>query len=90
MGQRAPRAEFADYVRALQRIALGQDPTASARDRLTALKELLKLGKSGTSTYINANPGLDKMMRKRWAEALNLDELFRLKRFEKSMGLSGE
>src|SRR5713226_3952301 len=28
------RGEFADYVRALQRIALGQDATASARDRL--------------------------------------------------------
>src|SRR5712692_4526037 len=41
--QQSPPAERADYVRELQRIAFGQDPTASARDRLTALKELLKL-----------------------------------------------
>src|SRR6266536_4229414 len=47
-----PRAEFADYVRALQRIALGQDPSGSARDRLAALKELLKLGATGTSSYL--------------------------------------
>ena len=33
----------AEYVRELKRIALGHDPTASARDRLTAIKELLKL-----------------------------------------------
>ena len=38
--------EFGDYVRELQRIALGRDPTASARDRLTALKELVKLDSS--------------------------------------------
>ena len=41
--QQPPPAERADYVRELQRIALGQDPTASARDRVSALKELLKL-----------------------------------------------
>jgi len=40
------RAEFPDYVKALQRIALGQDATATARDRLAALKELLELGPS--------------------------------------------
>ncbi|MDQ2909803.1 MAG: hypothetical protein M3R39_02120 [Actinomycetota bacterium] len=34
--QAPPRAEFPDYVRALQRIALGQDPTGTARDRLSA------------------------------------------------------
>lgn len=33
----------AEYVRELKRIALGHDPTASARDRLTAIKELLRL-----------------------------------------------
>src|SRR6266516_4326158 len=32
--ERTPlRAEFADYVQALQQIALGQDPTATARER---------------------------------------------------------
>ena len=46
------RAEFPDYVKALQRIALGQDFTATARDRLAALKELLELGPSGTTSYL--------------------------------------
>jgi len=39
-------------VRALQRIALGQDATATARDRLAALKELLGLGAKGTTGYL--------------------------------------
>jgi hypothetical protein len=46
------RAEFPDYVKALQRIALDQDATATARDRLAALKELLELGPSGTTSYL--------------------------------------
>jgi hypothetical protein len=39
-------------VRALQRIALGHDATATARDRLAALKELLALGRKGTTGYL--------------------------------------
>jgi hypothetical protein len=51
--EQAPaRGEFADYVRALQRIALGQDASATARDRLAALNELLELGLKGTSSYL--------------------------------------
>jgi hypothetical protein len=51
--EQAPsRADLPDYVRALQRIALGQDATATARDRLAALKELLELGAKGTSSYL--------------------------------------
>jgi hypothetical protein len=46
------RGDFPDYVRALQRIALGQDATATARDRLAALKELLELGSKGTTSYL--------------------------------------
>jgi hypothetical protein len=46
------RADFPDYVRALQRIALGQETTATARDQLAALKELLKLGTRGTTSYL--------------------------------------
>ena len=46
------RAEFPDYVHALQRIALGYDTTAAARDRLAALKELLELGAKGTTSYL--------------------------------------
>jgi len=50
--QAPPRADFPDYVRALQRIALGQDATATARDRLAALKELLGLEAKGTTSYL--------------------------------------
>jgi hypothetical protein len=51
--EQAPlRGDLPDYVRALQRIALGQDQTATARDRLAALKELLELGPKGTSSYL--------------------------------------
>jgi hypothetical protein len=50
--QAPSRAEFADDVRALQRIALGQDATATARDRLAALKQLLELGAKGTTSYL--------------------------------------
>jgi len=46
-------AEFPDYARVLQQIALGQDATASARDRLAAVKELLELGPRGTSSYLD-------------------------------------
>ena len=51
---RAARAEFADYVRALQQIALGHETTATASDQLAALKELLKLGAAGTTSYLAA------------------------------------
>jgi hypothetical protein len=50
--QEPSRADFPDYVHALQRIALGQDTTATTRDRLAALKELLKLGPKGTASYL--------------------------------------
>jgi hypothetical protein len=47
-----PRADFPDYVRALQRIALGQETTATTRDQLAALEALLKLGLRGTTSYL--------------------------------------
>jgi hypothetical protein len=47
-----PRADFPDYVRALQRIALGQETTAPARDQLAALEALLKLGLRGITSYL--------------------------------------
>ena len=47
------RADYADYVRALQRIALGHDTSATARDRLSAIKELLELGQRGTTAYLD-------------------------------------
>jgi len=40
------------HVRAPQRIALGQDATATARDRLAALEALRELGPSGTTNYL--------------------------------------
>lgn len=53
----------ADYLRELQRIALGHDPTASTRDRLTALTELLKLdssaGKKAVGAVYNVYPDGD-------------------------------
>jgi hypothetical protein len=55
------RADFPDYVRALQRIALGHDPTGTARDRLAALKELLELGARGTTSYLE-RPAQDELM----------------------------
>jgi hypothetical protein len=59
----ATRADFPDYVRALQRIALGQETTATARDQLAALKELLKLGIRGTTSYLE-RPGEAEIMRR--------------------------
>jgi hypothetical protein len=41
--EESPAPERADYVRELERIALGRDPIASTRDRVAALKELLKV-----------------------------------------------
>jgi hypothetical protein len=56
-GQEAPAAELADYVRELQRIALGHDPSARARDRLIALKELVRLapasGRGAATVSVN-------------------------------------
>ena len=52
VGTDPPAAERADFVRELQRIALGQDVGARVADRLTAIKELLKLGDEGTSSYL--------------------------------------
>ena len=52
--------ELADYVRELERIALGRDLSTSARDRLSALKELVKLDAAADSAagpvIVNVNP----------------------------------
>lgn len=62
--QPPPEAEFADYVRALQQIALG-DATATARDRLEALNKLLKLGLRGTSSYLEGGT-VEPELARRW------------------------
>jgi hypothetical protein len=47
-------------VRELERIALGRDPSANAHDRLSALKELVKLDAAAASAAgrvtVNINP----------------------------------
>jgi hypothetical protein len=58
-------AERADCVRELERIALGHDPSANARDRLTALKELLSLdAHPGAPSVLQVffGPGVDGEM----------------------------
>jgi hypothetical protein len=84
--ERAPaRAEFADHVRALQRIALGQDASATARDRLAALKELLELGPKGTTSYLErpAQPELTE----RANAAREAHERRNLERRERELGI---
>jgi hypothetical protein len=61
-------ADFADYVRALQRIALGHDPEATPKDKLAAVRELLKLEVRGTSAYIDGPSPDDPDLRRRMAE----------------------
>lgn len=82
-----PRAEFADYVRALQRIALGQDPSGTARDRLAALKELLKLERKGTTSYIEGGSEDDPALQQRWAQIRRAQSLDRLASLEAGLGL---
>jgi len=50
--------ERVDYIRELQRIALGRDPTAGPREKLAALGVLLELDRRGAS---NAAAPLDDM-----------------------------
>jgi hypothetical protein len=74
------RADFPDYVRALQRIALGHEATATAHDKLAALKELFKLGIRGTTSFLE-RPGEAELTRRshavreaRWRRSLERDE----------------
>ena len=46
------RAERADYIRELQRIALGRDRAARPHDRLNAIKQLLQFGDQATTHYL--------------------------------------
>lgn len=81
------RAEFPEYVRALQGIALGRDTTATARDRLAALRELLKLEKRGTSSYLEASSWDEPDLQRRWARVNRADELERLESREHKFGI---
>ncbi len=87
----SPRGEFADYVCALQRIALGQDTDAGTRDRLGALKELLKLRQSGTklrqsgTTSYLEGPG--PQLTAAWYDANEEDRRQRLEERRQSLGM---
>jgi hypothetical protein len=78
-------ADFPDYVRALQEIALGRDPTATARDRLTATKELLELGSKGESSYL-ARPAQPELAERAHA-AREAHERKQLEGRERELGL---
>jgi hypothetical protein len=86
VGQEQPRAEFADYVRELQRIALGQHTSGSDRDRLGALKELLKLERRGSSSYLEASSADERELQRRWAQVHQADERKRLSSLEQRHG----
>ena len=81
------RADFPDYVHALQRIALGHDPNATTRDQLAALRELLQLGTRATSSSLERaeQPGLTAR-RHATDEASEIREQ---ERRERELGLAG-
>jgi hypothetical protein len=72
-------------VRALQGIALGHDTTATARDRLAALRELLKLERRGTTSYIEASSPEEPELQRRWARIHRADELRRVQSLEQKL-----
>jgi hypothetical protein len=80
-----PHAEFPDYVRALQQIALGQDRTATARERLAALNRLLKLGFRGTSSYLDECT--DPELARRWHAVNEARSRYDLIEQERSAGI---
>jgi hypothetical protein len=79
------RADFPEYVRALQAIALGRDTTATARDRLAALRELLKLEKRGTSSYLEASSPEEPELQRRWTRVHRADERQRVQSLEQKL-----
>jgi hypothetical protein len=66
-----PRAGWSDYVRELQRIALGHDPTARTADRLSALKELMALGQKGTSSFLEP---VESETSRRWSDLIKAQD----------------
>jgi hypothetical protein len=82
------RADLPDYVRALQGIALGYDATATARDRLVALRELLQLERRGTSSYIEASSAEEPELQRRWARVHRADEVQRLQSLEEKFDIT--
>jgi hypothetical protein len=62
------RSERADYIRELQRIALGRDRGARTQDRLNAIKQLLSAGDRGTTSYLESEESEDVKDAKAWRE----------------------
>ena len=83
--QPPPRGEFGDYVQALQRIALGLDPTGTARDRLAALKELLRLGLRGRTSYLELGEEPDLARRSQAVQVAQRKS--ELRREERELGI---
>jgi hypothetical protein len=69
----------------LQRIALGLDPTGTARDRLAALKELLRLGLRGRTSYLEL--GEDSELTRRQQAVQVATRQRELRRQERDLGL---
>jgi hypothetical protein len=80
------RAEYPDYVRALQRIALAHDTSATTRDRLVAIKELRQLGPRGTTSYLERT-GQGDLTRRRHA-IHEAEQRQSIERQERSLGIS--
>jgi hypothetical protein len=53
------KSERADYIRELQRIALGRDRGARTQDRLNAIKQLLRVGHQATTSYLESEESED-------------------------------
>jgi hypothetical protein len=60
VGEQIAAVGRADYVRELQRIALGQDTSASARDRIAAIKELRSIESAGSGGSVTVRLFMDK------------------------------
>jgi hypothetical protein len=83
--QPPPRGELGDYVQALQHIALGLDPTATARDKLAALKELLRLGLRGRTSYLDLDEEPELARRSQAVQVATRQR--ELRRQERDLGL---
>ena len=80
-----PRGDFIDFVQALQAIAFGQDASASARDRLSALRELLELGHRGRTSYLERPSAL--ALEERWQRVYEEKRRRDVEREETKLGL---
>ena len=57
-------------------------------DFMSALRELLKLEKRGTSSYLDASSWDDPELQRRWARVNRADELERLQSREEKFGIT--